>query len=290
MTLRFDKKVVVITGAGLGLGRAYALAFASRGASVVVNDYNRTSADSVVKEIISAGGIAVANYDNVIDQGERIFDTALSQYGHIDVLICNAGSVPDISFTRMTLKDFQGMIDVHVMGTYSVIKAAWKYMREQGYGRIIMTSSPSGLYGQHGHTHYGTAKAALIGFAKCLAQEGQSKNITVNVVAPIAGTRLTTKVFTPDAFQRFKPEYVAPVVLYLSHESTLETGNVYEVGGGFIGKLRWQRSYGHAFSVSSGMTPEMVRDEWDKISDFTYEQPSYPTSMRDTTTFFLSKI
>lgn len=199
MTLRFDDKVVVVTGAGGGIGREYALFFASKGAKVVVNDLgtshtgvgasSNNSADKVVAEIKAKGGVAVANYDSV-EFGDKIIKTALDNFKRIDILINNAGILRDISFQKMKDEDWNLIFKVHVYGAYSCTRAAWNAMREQGYGRIINTSSAAGLFGSFGQVNYSAAKLALHGFTQSLAKEGVKKNILVNTIAPLAATRM----------------------------------------------------------------------------------------------------
>lgn len=250
MTLRYDGKVAVITGAGGGLGREYALFFASRGAKVVVNDLgapvtgtgsSSNAADKVVQEIKAKGGIAVANYDSV-EFGEKIIKTAMDNFGRVDILINNAGILRDISFQKMKQADWDIILKVHLTGTYSCSKAAWNIMREQGYGRIINTASAAGLFGSFGQVNYSAAKLGILGFSFALAKEGQKRNILVNTIAPLAASRMLETVMPPDVLENLKPSLVAPLVGYLCHESNTETGSIFEVGGGFVAKLRWQRS------------------------------------------------
>jgi len=193
--LSFKDKVVVITGSGGGLGKAYALEYAKRGAKVVINDLGGTlkgsghdakAADLVVKEIKDLGGIAVANYDSVTDNASNIIKTAVDNFGRIDILINNAGILRDVSIAKMTLQEFQSVIDVHLNGAYKITKAAWPYMREQKFGRIINTCSPAGLFGNFGQANYSAAKLGLVGFAETLAKEGYKYNIFVNSIAPLA--------------------------------------------------------------------------------------------------------
>jgi len=276
--LRFDDKVAIVTGAGNGLGKSHALLLASRGAKVVVNDLggdihgdgNRSSAaaDAVVEEIKAAGGEAVANYDSVTD-GDKIVQTAMDAFGTVDIVINNAGILRDVSFAKMTDKDFDLILDVHLKGTYSVTHAAWPIMKEKGYGRIIMTTSAAGIYGNFGQANYCAAKLGITGLANSLAIEGRKANICVNTIAPIAGSRLTETVLPPDLIEKLKPEYVSPLVAWLTHEGCEETGGLYEVGAGFIGKLRWQRSSHGVFNTANDLSPEQVEASWNKVTDFT---------------------
>ena len=275
--LRFEGRVAIVTGAGGGLGRAYALLLAAHGAKVVVNDLggsmhgegnDTTPADKVVTTIQEAGGQAVASYDSVED-GERIVQTALDTYGRIDIVINNAGILRDTSFHKMTLEDWQKVYQVHLYGSFRVTHAAWPYLREQRYGRVIMTSSTSGIYGNFGQANYSAAKLGLYGLANTLAIEGKKRNIHVNTIAPTAGSRLTETVLPADLVKGLKPDYVAPLVVYLCHESCTETGGIYEVGAGWMARLRWQRSKGAFFPLSESLTAEKIAATWPTIHDFT---------------------
>jgi len=275
--LSFKDRVVVVTGAGGGLGRTYALLFGSRGAKVVVNDLGGSvkgdagastrAADVVVEEIRKNGGTAVANYDSV-EFGEKIIKTAIDNYGRIDILINNAGILRDVSFLKMSDKDWDLIYTVHVKGAYSCSKAAWPYMKEQKFGRIIMTASAAGIYGNYGQANYSMAKLGLYGFANSLAIEGKKENILVNTIAPIAGSRMTQTILPPQLVEELKPDYVAPMVAYLCHESSNVTGGLFELGAGYYAKLRWQRTRGVALGTGKIPTPEDVRDNYAAIADF----------------------
>jgi NAD(P)-dependent dehydrogenase (short-subunit alcohol dehydrogenase family) len=288
--VRFDDRVVVITGAGNGLGRTYALEMGKRGAKVVVNDLggsafgdgaDKAAADVVVDEIKAGGGEAVANYDSVTD-GDKIVQTAMDSFGKIDVVINNAGILRDKTFHKMEERDWDLIYDVHVRGAFKVSHAAWPYMRDQNYGRMIFTASAAGIYGNFGQTNYAMAKLGLHGMSQTLALEGRSKNIMVNTIAPIAGSRLTETVMPQQLVDALKPDFIMPLVVKLCDENSQETGGLYEVGAGFIGKVRWERSKGHSFSVSQGFNAEDVNDAWDEIVDFT--DADHPSSIvrRDT--------
>ncbi|XP_032483789.1 peroxisomal multifunctional enzyme type 2 isoform X1 [Phocoena sinus] len=275
--LRFDGRVVLVTGAGGGLGRAYALAFAERGASVVVNDLGgdfmgvgkgSLAADKVVEEIRRKGGKAVANYDSV-EAGEKVVKTALDAFGRIDVVINNAGILRDRSFGRISDEDWDIIQRVHLWGSFLVTRAAWDHMKKQKFGRIIMTSSASGIYGNFGQANYCAAKLGLLGLSNCLAVEGEKSNIHCNTIAPTAGSRLTQNILPDDLLEALKPDYVAPLVLWLCHESCEENGGLFEVGAGWIGKLRWERTLGAIVRQrTQPMTPEAVKANWTKICDF----------------------
>merc|ERR1712137_774657 len=260
--MRYDGKVVVITGAGGGLGRTYALQFASRGAKVVVN------------EIKKAGGEATPNFDSV-EFGDRIIKTALDAYGRVDIVINNAGILRDRSFVKMTDQDWDLVYKVHATGSYSVTKAAWETMRQQNFGRIIMTTSAAGLYGNYGQANYGAAKLGILGLGNTLAKEGSRRNIFVNTIAPVAGTRMTATVMPENLVNALKTEYVAPLVLALCHESSEVNGGIFEVGAGWISSVGWQRSKGVLLPT---MKAEGVRDHWEVINDFEVgsNRPSSP--------------
>lgn len=285
--VRFDDRVVVITGAGNGLGRTYALEMGKRGAKVVVNDLggsafgdgaDKAAADVVVDEIKAGGGEAVANYDSVTD-GDKIVQTAMDSFGKIDVVINNAGILRDKTFHKMEERDWDLIYDVHVRGAFKVSRAAWPYMRDQNYGRMIFTASAAGIYGNFGQTNYAMAKLGLHGMSQTLALEGRSKNIMVNTIAPIAGSRLTETVMPQQLVDALKPDFIMPLVVKLCDENSQETGGLYEVGAGFIGKVRWERSKGHSFSVSQGFNAEDVNDAWDEIVDFT--DADHPSSIAE---------
>jgi len=288
--------VVIITGAGGGLGKAYAIQFAQRGAKVVVNDLGGSvkgdsggsskAADDVVALIRSTGGVAVANYDSV-ENGDKIVKTAIDNFGRVDVVINNAGILRDVSFAKMKDQDWDLIHKVHVKGTYAVTKAAWPYMIEQKYGRIIGVSSAAGIYGNFGQANYSSAKLAILGMANSLALEGASKDVHVNTIAPIAGSRMTETVMPPQLIEALKPEFVAPFVTYLAHESSKENGGLFEVGAGYIGKLRWERSQGHFFETSVEITPEAVRDQWSLVTDWTHGS-THPATMRDSSTSIMA--
>lgn len=275
--LRFDDRVVVVTGAGNGLGKSHALEFARRGARVVVNDLggsafgegaSKTAADEVVDEINAAGGEAVANHDSVT-YGDRIIECALDNFGRIDVVINNAGILRDKSFHNMTEEDWDLVYNVHVKGAFKVSHAAWPHLREQEYGRMIFTASAAGIYGNFGQANYAMAKLGLYGLAQTLAIEGAKKNIVVNTIAPIAGSRLTATILPAPVLEQLKAEFVTPLVVKLCHNSHGDSGGLYEVGAGWIGKLRWERSRGHGFSTAQTLSAEQIATHWAQISDFT---------------------
>lgn len=274
--VRFEGRVVVVTGAGGGLGRAHALLFARHGAQVVVNDLggsthgegaSASAADRVVEEIRAAGGTAVASHDSVTDGG-KIVQCALDSFGRVDVLVNNAGILRDKSFHKMEDADWDLVYKVHVEGAYKVTHAAWPHLREQNYGRVIFTSSTSGIYGNFGQSNYGMAKLGLYGLTRTLAIEGRKNNIFVNAIAPTGATRMTEGLLPPQVFDQLKPELVSPLVVFLGSETCQETAGLFEVGGGWVGKVRWERSLGTGFDPQAGFSPEDVAAQWGRICDF----------------------
>ncbi|MBX9730415.1 MAG: SDR family oxidoreductase [Sphingomonas sp.] len=285
--IRFDDRVVVITGGGGGLGRSYALEFAARGAKVVVNDLGAdirgggqsvTSADLVVAEIEAMGGMAVASYDSV-EQGDRIIDTAIAAFGRVDVLINNAGVLRDLSFKKMTDDDWERVYRVHLFGAFKVTKAAWTHMQAQTYGRIVNTASAAGIYGNFGQANYSAVKLGLVGFTKTLAIEGAAKKITVNAIAPIAGSRLLETISAPEMVEALKPEYVTPLVVRLCAEHNRESGSLFELAAGWMAKLRWERTRGVSFDPATEITAETVDDAWEQLCSF--DETDHPATVRE---------
>ncbi|NXP85428.1 DHB4 enzyme, partial [Passerina amoena] len=256
--------------------------------SCTVNDlggdfkgYGKSSsaADKVVDEIRAKGGKAVPNYDSVED-GEKLVKTALEAFGRIDIVINNAGILRDRSFVRISDEDWDIIHRIHLRGSFLVTRAAWNHMKNQKFGRIIMTSSAAGIYGNFGQANYSAAKLGLLGLANTIAIEGRKYNIHCNTIAPTAGSRLTQTVMPQDLVDAFKPEYVAPLVVWLCHESCAENGSLFEVGAGWIGKLRWERSLGAIVrGKNQPMTPEAVRDKWEKVCDF--DNASKPRTIQE---------
>ena len=242
MRIRFDNRVAIVTGAGGGLGRQYALDLAARGAKVVVNDLggsrdgsgsSASAAEAVVEEIRKAGGEAMASPASVTD-ADAIFamvEDVKAKWGRIDILINNAGILRDKTFTKMTLDDFRMVLDVHLMGSVICTKAVWDLMREQAYGRILMTTSSTGLYGNFGQANYGAAKAGLVGLMKTLALEGAKYNVRVNTIAPLAATRMTEDLMPPELLAKMGPETVSPASVYLVSEDA-PTNVILNAGGG----------------------------------------------------------
>ncbi len=277
--INYNGRVAVITGAGGGLGRVYALELAKRGAMVVVNDLggsrdgsgtgSATPAQKVVAEIEALGGKAVANYDNVAtpEGGENIIKAALAAFGRVDILINNAGILRDKSFLKQDPENWQVVLDVHLNGAFHVTKPAFIAMKEQGYGRIIMTTSAAGLYGNFGQTNYSAAKMGLIGLMNTLKLEGAKYDIKVNTVAPLAASRLTEDIMPPEVFAKMKPEYVAPMVMYLCSEACQESGRIFNAGMGYYNRAAVMTGptvqLGDATHLPS---PEMIHENIDKIN------------------------
>jgi len=286
--VRYDGKVAIVTGAGGGLGKTYALELAKRGCKVVVNDLggstsgegsDKSAAQKVVDEIKAKGGVAAANTDSV-EFGDKIVKTAIDNFGRIDIVIANAGILRDVSFLKMKDADWDLIFKVHVYGTYSVVKAAWPYMMQQKYGRIIVTSSAAGIYGNFGQANYSAAKTAVVGFMNTLAKEGKKSNVLCNAICPVAGSRMTATVMPADMLENLKPEYVMPVVLWMCSAQSQETGAVVETAAGWAAKLRWQRAKGAMMPLNKPVTIETVRDNWDKVGEFG-DDAEYPTTPND---------
>ncbi|MGD8990974.1 MAG: SDR family NAD(P)-dependent oxidoreductase [Desulfobacterales bacterium] len=289
--LRFDGRVAIVTGAGAGLGRAYALELARRGASVVVNDLggardgsatgSKSPADQVVAEIKRLGAQAVANYDNVAtaEGGANIVRAALNAYGRVDILINNAGILRDRSFLKMTPDDWQAVLNVHLNGAYFVTQPAMAAMKQNGYGRIVMTTSAAGLYGNFGQSNYSAAKLALIGLMNTLKLEGTQYNIHVNTVAPIAASRLTENVLPPDLLERSKPEHVVPLVMALCSEGCYDSGYIFNCGMGYANRASVLTGRAVQLGdVDSPPTPERIQQNWERINSLdgarVYEEAS----------------
>ncbi|MBV1876539.1 MAG: SDR family NAD(P)-dependent oxidoreductase [Pseudomonadales bacterium] len=284
MSISYDDRVAVVTGAGSGLGRSHAKVLASKGVKVVVNDLggnvageggSSRAADDVVEEIIQAGGEAVANYDSVASQegGQNIIQTAVDNFGSVDILINNAGNVRDKSFAKMDLDNFTALMDVHLMGAVYCTKAAWPLMLEKQFGRVVMTSSSAGLFGSHGHTNYASAKLSLVGFMHALIQEGSRKNVLVNSIAPMALTRMTEEVMSPKLAPMMQPEFVSAMVAFLCADECDLSGQIVECGMGYFSKVQIVEGAGVFLGNGDVPSPEDVQANWDAISDMSEAKP-----------------
>ncbi|MCF8473459.1 MAG: SDR family NAD(P)-dependent oxidoreductase [Emcibacter sp.] len=281
MTYDFTGQVAIITGAGGGLGRAHAMAFAERGAMVVVNDLGGlrdgsktaqdngvTAAEKVVQEIMALGGKAIANGGSVTseDDMQTMKDQAMAAFGRIDILVNNAGILRDKTFAKMTFDDFKRVMDVHLMGSVTATRAILPIMQAQEYGRIVMTTSSSGLYGNFGQSNYAAAKLGLVGLMNSLKLEFFKYGIRVNALAPVAATRMTDDIMPPQMLDLLTPESVSPAVLYLCGKDA-PTGEIMTAGAGTFARAQIMESEGVFIGVDA--TPEMIAEQWQTISDMT---------------------
>lgn len=276
--IRFDGQVVVITGAGSGIGRAYAHAFAARGARVVVNDLGggrdgtgggRGAADTVVEELRQYGGEAVANYDSVatVAGGEGIIRTAEEHFGRVDVLVNNAGVLRDKSLLKIEEADWDLVVNVHLKGAFCVTRPAFALMKTNGYGRIINTTSGSGLYGNFGQAAYMAAKMGLVGLMNSVATEGARYNILCNTIAPVADSRMTNDVMPPEVLAKLKPEFIAPLVLYLASRENRETQMIFNCAAGWFSRTAICCAPGLCIGdAARAITPEEIRENWQAIT------------------------
>ena len=292
--IRFDGKVAIVTGAGGGLGREHALELARRGARVVVNDLGGSmdgsggssdAAVKVVEEIKAAGGEAMANGSSVTDDAgvALMVKTAMDAWGRVDILIANAGVLRDKSFSKMEIADFEFVLNVHLMGTVKPAKAVWEIMKAQNYGRIVVTTSSSGLYGNFGQTNYGAAKLGVVGLMNTLKLEGQKNNIHVNAIAPVAATRMTENLMPPEIAKRLAPQYVTPGVVFLCSEEA-PTGAILTAGAGAFALARIFETEG-IYLGEGGLSVEEVRDNWSSIADEA-GQKAYVTGGEQSQKFF----
>lgn len=292
--LGFDGRVAIITGAGGGLGRQHALLLAKRGALVVVNDLggavdgtgsDKGAAERVVDEIKALGGEAVADTNSVAtpEGGAAIVQTAIDAFGKVDIVINNAGILRDKAFHNMEPELMNPVFDVHLKGAFHVTRPAFVKMKEQGYGRIISTSSAAGIFGNFGQTNYGAAKMGLVGFTRVLAVEGAKSNIKANAIAPLALTRMTENITTGAMAEKILPELVSPITAYLAHESCEATGRVFSVGGGRVAEVFIAETQGY---YKADLTLDDVAENFDKITDRTDYQ--VPTSIADEFRMFMS--
>ena len=280
-----EGRVVVVTGSGGGLGRQHALLFAQRGAKVVINDLGGSRdgtgagsemADSVVAEIKDAGGEAVANYDNVANAegGKAIIQTALDAFGSIDIVVNNAGILRDVTFHKMEESQWDSVLKVHLYGTYFVTRAAWPHMRENNYGRVIVTTSTSGLYGNFGQSNYGAAKLGMVGLINSLALECRKYYITANAFAPIAATRMTEEIMPEEMLKALDPAYVSPLVVHLASEECTDSGEVVLAGGGNYARVHYMQAAGANFS--SVPSVDDLAAQWDQVMNMDGAQLGKP--------------
>ena len=276
MSIRFDEKVVIVTGAGGGLGKEHAIEFAKRGAKVVVNDLGGSvdgsgasdSANAVVEHIRSNGGEAIANGASVtdLDAVKEMVDETVKKWGRIDVLVNNAGILRDKSFHKVSLDDFNLVMSVHFEGTLNCTHTIFPIMREQNYGRIIFTSSSSGVFGNFGQSNYGSAKMAMVGLMNTLKIEGQKYNIHSNSITPVAYTRMTDGLLPDDVGESLQPEFVTPAVIYLSSEDA-PNGAIISAGAGVFSRIFIHETNGVSLGMGDEMTPENIAASWEDISD-----------------------
>jgi NAD(P)-dependent dehydrogenase (short-subunit alcohol dehydrogenase family) len=276
MTIRYDNRVAIVSGAGNGIGKSHAIELAKRGAKVVVNDLGGTrdgagsslsAAEAVVQEIKAAGGEAIANGANVakFNEVQAMIDEAKMKWGRVDILVNNAGILRDKTFAKMELDDFRTVLEVHLMGSVNCCKAAWETMREQNYGRIVLTSSSSGLYGNFGQANYGAAKAAMVGLMNVLHHEGQKFNIKVNTLSPTAATRMTEELLPPNVLQLMQPEAITPAVLYMVSEDA-PSRTIMGAGAGVYAVVRVVETQG-VYLAPEERTPEAIAAKFAEISD-----------------------
>lgn len=281
----FTGRVAIITGAGAGLGRCYALEMAKRGAKIVVNDLGGSrdgvgsdgaAANKVVEEIKALGGEAVPNYDSVatLAGGENIVNTAIKAFGKVDILINNAGILRDKTFIKMDEENWDAVVNVHLKGAFYVTRPAFENMRKNGYGRIVMTTSGAGLFGNFGQTNYASAKMGLIGLTNVLKIEGEKYNIKTNVIVPVAASRLTEDVLPPEFFEKMKPDFVASAVLYMCSEQCVDSGMIINAALGYYSRSAVVTGPGAILSDGVKIpTPEEVMGDWSKI--ISLDSPKY---------------
>lgn len=287
MSVDLTGRVAVVTGAGNGLGRSHALLLAARGASVLVNDYGgaisgagraRGPADDVASEIRDAGGTAAANYADVSDQSQaaEIVDTAVAEFGRLDIVVNNAGILRDRSFGKMSLDDFKAVVDVHLLGSSFVTHAAWSHLAAAGAGRVIFTTSLAGTSGNFGQSAYSAGKLGVVGLMNTLSIEGQRHGILVNSVSPGASTRMTDGLNPPALDRYLKPELVSPVVAYLASEMCSVSGQIIQAFAGGYSRIHYVESEGVQFDPREEVTPDAFAEAFETIQDLNGARPSTP--------------
>ena len=279
MSLDFKDKVAIVTGSGNGIGKGYALELAKRGAKVVVNDLGGTvdgsggslsAADAVVQEIEAAGGDAMANGANVAKQEDvkAMVEATMDKWGRVDILINNAGILRDKSFGKMEWSDFEAVINVHLLGSALCAHSVFPIMKEQEFGRIVMTSSSSGLFGNFGQTNYAAAKMGVVGLMNTLKLEGAKYNVHTNSIAPTATTRMTEHLFPAEFAEKLDPKYIIPAVIFLASEKA-PNGEILEAGGGVVANTYVMETMGKYFGTDENFTAEAVANHWAEIADTT---------------------
>ena len=276
MSIRFDNQVAIVTGAGGGIGKQHALELARRGAKVVVNDLGggvdgtgtSDASEAVVDQILSEGGEAIANGASVtdLDAIRAMTDQVVSKWGKIDILVNNAGILRDKTFHNVSMDDFNLVMDVHFQGTLNCTHTIYPIMRENGYGRIVFTSSSSGVFGNFGQSNYGAAKMAMVGLMNTLKLEGQKYNVFSNTITPVAYTRMTENLMPEDVGKQFQPEYITPAVLYLASDQA-PNGAIMAAGAGVFSRILIHETMGISLGTGEDMTPENISASWEKISD-----------------------
>lgn len=276
MSIRFDDQVAIVTGAGGGIGKQHALELARRGAKVVVNDLGggvdgtgtSDASEAVVDQILSEGGEAIANGASVtdLDAIKDMTEQVVSKWGQIDILVNNAGILRDKTFHNVSMDDFNLVMDVHFQGTLNCTHTIYPIMRENGYGRIVFTSSSSGVFGNFGQSNYGAAKMAMVGLMNTLKLEGQKYNVFSNTITPVAYTRMTENLMPEDFGKQFQPEYITPAVLYLASDQA-PNGAIMAAGAGVFSRILIHETMGISLGTGEDMTPENISASWEKISD-----------------------
>ncbi|MBN9409897.1 MAG: SDR family NAD(P)-dependent oxidoreductase [Burkholderiales bacterium] len=292
MSIRFDNRVAIVTGAGAGLGRSHALLLAARGAKVVVNDLGRSrtpgnedgfAADEVVAEIRAAGGQAVANRDSIADfeGAQRLVEQAVAEFGGLDILVNNAGSLRDKTFGKMEMADWDFVLKVHLSGTAYCTRAAWPVMQKAGYGRVVFTTSNAGLFGSFGQSNYAAGKMGMVGLMNTLKQEGGKYNIGVNTVAPVAATNMTEGILPADIVPHFRPEHVSAAVALLCSESFTQSGVICSAAAGHYALVQVCSTFGLQLDPAAIAEPEALLERWDEIADASRLR-TYPNAAAET--------